>query len=131
MTGTYHRRNTVTSISSLDRSTNGFNTFTPPTPTDAVGFGTINRHGSEKDLQGLVDRTSGHYHYPSLSSSTNSSSSYAYHPAMSMNRLYNQFVGLDGHMVGGPNGPTAIGAPGGADWTSIPRQMVVSDSAAV
>lgn len=124
MTGTYHRRNTVTSISSLDRSTNGFNTFTPPTPTDAVGFGTINRHGSEKDLQGLVDRTSGHYHYPSLSSSTNSSSSYAYHPAMSMNRLYNQFVGLDGHMVGGPNGPTAIGAPGGADWTSIPRQMV-------
>ncbi|WAR63818.1 hypothetical protein PtB15_17B419 [Puccinia triticina] len=123
-TGSYPRRNTVTSIGSLDRSTNGFNTFTPPTPTDTAGFGTINRHGSEKDLQGLVDRNGGHYHYPSLSSSTNSASSYAYHPAMSMNRFYNQFVGLDGHMIGVSNGQTAIGAPGNTDWASIPRQMV-------
>ncbi|POV97323.1 hypothetical protein PSTT_15124 [Puccinia striiformis] len=122
--GSYHRRNTVTSISSLDRSTTGFSNYTPPTPTDTVGFGTINRHSSEKDLHGLVDRTSGHFHYPSLSSSINSSSSYAYHPAMSMNRLYNQYAGLEGPVVGAPVGPTAIGPPSNTDWTSIPRQMV-------
>jgi len=123
-TNTYQRRNTVTSISSLDRSTNDFNTWTPPTPTDTANFNTINRYGSEKDLQGLVDRTNHHYHYPSLSSSTNSSSSYAYRPAMSMNRLYNQFVGLEGPILGTPNGPTPIGAPGNTDWSSIPRQMI-------
>ncbi|PLW37301.1 hypothetical protein PCANC_15457 [Puccinia coronata f. sp. avenae] len=125
-TGSYPRRNTVTSIGSLDRSTNGFNTWSPPTPTDTASFSTINRHGSEKDLQGLVDRTNNPYHYPSLSSSTNSSSSYAYHPAMSMSRLYNQFVGLEGPIVGVPNGPTPIGAPGNTDWNSLPRQMIKS-----
>lgn len=46
---------------------------------------------------------------------------------MSMNRLYNPFVGLEGPILGAPNGPTPIGAPGYTDWSSIPRQMIVRE----
>lgn len=120
----YHRRNTVTSTSSLDRSTNGLSTFTPTTPTDSAGFHTVHHRCSEKDLQGLLDRGSNRIPYPSLSSSTNSSSSYAYHPAMSVNRFYNQFIGLDGPIIGSSNSPTVIGPPGTNEWASIPRQLI-------
>lgn len=117
----FPRRNTVTSIGSVDRSTNGFSTLTPTTPTDTASFGTVHQNSNEKDFKGMADRTS-RYQYPSLSSSTNSSS-YVYHPGMSMNRLYNQFVSPERSILSTSIGPTAIGAPT-SEWTSIPRQII-------
>ncbi|MBW0483608.1 hypothetical protein O181_023323 [Austropuccinia psidii MF-1] len=109
-----HRRNTVTSIGSMDHSTS-VGTFTPTTPTDPMGFGNIHRFGSDKDLKGLLERTNNGQPSSPMSSLTNPPPSYVFHPGMALNRLYNPFTSTTGHGT--------VENSAGIEWNSTPRQL--------